>query len=58
MERKTRREKLIDTRSTDKKRRKNYMKMDGPVLRLSGLSVNDISHGRDPYPGGTPHCPQ
>lgn len=34
------------------------MKMDGLVLRLSGVSVNDHSHGWRRCPGGKPQCPQ
>lgn len=34
------------------------MMMDGPVLRLSGVSVNDHSHGWHSCPGGKPHSPQ
>lgn len=34
------------------------MKMDGPVLRLSGAGVNNRSHGWHQCPGGKPHCPQ
>lgn len=34
------------------------MKMDGPILRLSGVSVNDHSHGWHSCLGGKPHCPQ